>query len=118
MSTLPRFYERGPIEAKSPSAIFIVSSKLPRFYERGPIEASFAACSACCWASFRASMSAAPLKPLNSTLLVTFTFCLLPRFYERGPIEAPIGRPGRRGGGALPRFYERGPIEALSWGSI
>ncbi len=60
---------------------------LPRFYERGPIEASGDLSHVERWKSFRASMSAAPLKRCPAG----YTRCAvgpLPRFYERGPIEA------------------------------
>ncbi len=36
---LPRFYERGPIEAMITPCSPLQSVTLPRFYERGPIEA-------------------------------------------------------------------------------
>ncbi len=61
---LPRFYERGPIEALVEGVFTTEEWKLPRFYERGPIEA----------APRRVDQDAVPIE--------------LPRFCERGPIEA------------------------------
>ncbi len=60
---------------------------LPRFYERGPIEAPRCTFHALNAGGFRASMSAAPLKRVGLGLLIEI-LTRLPRFYERGPIEA------------------------------
>ncbi len=92
---LPRFYERGPIEAGRRIRRAMTSRALPRFYERGPIEArpqSWQSFSSPC---FRASMSAAPLKH-RLKAHVRLGMAVLPRFYERGPIEARrFARPSR-----------------------
>ncbi len=68
----------------------VTEGQLPRFYERGPIEAtSRNAVTISARRSFRASMSAAPLK-LRVRKFKASTRNMLPRFYERGPIEATI----------------------------
>src|SRR5579885_1278582 len=62
--TIPRSYERGPIEAGLAHVICKLWVDIPRSYERGPIEArSGPARARFPLRPFRVHMNAAPLKP-------------------------------------------------------
>ena len=109
---LPRSIERGPVEAVSVEVTRGVVY-LPRSIERGPVEACGVMPTAAePLKTFRAQLSAAPLKQEKWRGRAE-RLAALPRSIERGPVEA-----GARGGGSLlsrwtlPRSIERGPVEA------
>ena len=87
---------------------------LPRSIERGPVEAFARPVHRdLVVPTFRAQLSAAPLKRCGSAIHDRPEISL-PRSIERGPVEAMVCTEEKLAEANLPRSIERGPVEA-SW---
>ena len=87
-SKFPRSIERGPVEAFGDDFWqFGLQGQFPRSIERGPVEAMLLlAILAVATLSFRAQLSAAPLK-LDLKYSIKCSASGFPRSIERGPVE-------------------------------